>query len=273
MTADSNVVFSGSIPENYDRYLGPVLFEPFARDLVERLEPRKPRSILEIACGTGILTRELRRVFGSDVYIVATDLNAPMLEYARAKFPGAVNLEWQAADAAALPFGDESFDAVACQFGLMFAPDKDAAMREAYRVLRAGGAFVFNVWDSMEKNPFAQTAHETIASFFDRDPPTFYEIPFSMHDARAIRGALKKVGFDAIESSLVSLPLRAATAADFAIGLVRGNPVSTAIEERGGKIDNVIGAVAKKISERFGAAPAESTMQALAWSAERIPRL
>jgi ubiquinone/menaquinone biosynthesis C-methylase UbiE len=273
MTPDPNVVFSGSIPQNYDRYLGPVLFEPYARDLVERLEPRKPKSILEIACGTGILTQRLRNEFGADVYIVATDLNAPMLEFARAKFTGAKNMEWQVADANALPFGDESFDAVVCQFGLMFAPDKEAAMREAYRVLRAGGVFVFNVWDALEKNPYAQIAHETIASFFDRDPPRFYEIPFGMHDARTIRGALKKVGFDAIESSLATLPLRARSADEFAIGLVRGNPVSTAIEERGGKIDNVISAVAKKISERFGAAPAESTMQALAWSAERIPRL
>ncbi len=273
MTADPNVVFSGSIPENYDRYLGPVLFEPFARDLVERLESRKPRSVLEIACGTGILTRQLRQQLGKDIYVVATDLNAPMLDYARAKFSGAKDLEWEVADASALPFGDETFDVVVCQFGLMFAPDKEAAMREAYRVLRAGGAFVFNVWDSMEKNPFAQIAHETIASFFDRDPPTFYEIPFSMHDARMIRGALKKAGFDAIESSLVTLPLRAQSAGEFAIGLVRGNPVSTAIEERGGKIDNVIRAVGEKIAERFGAAPAESTMQAMAWSAERIPRL
>jgi ubiquinone/menaquinone biosynthesis C-methylase UbiE len=273
MTADPNVVFSGAIPENYDRYLGPVLFEPYARDLVERLGPRKPRSVLEIACGSGILTHRLRAQFGSEVYIVATDLNAPMLEYARAKFPGAENLEWQVADACALPFGDESFDAVICQFGLMFAPDKEAAMGEAYRVLRAGGVFVFNVWDSLEKNPFAQIAHETIASFFDRDPPNFYEIPFSMHDARAIRTSLKKVGFDAIESSLVTLPLRAASAEEFAIGLVRGNPTATAIEERGGKIDNVIGAVAEKIAEQFGGAPAQSTMQALAWSAERIPRL
>ncbi|MEP6603187.1 MAG: methyltransferase domain-containing protein [Spartobacteria bacterium] len=273
MNRDPNVVFDGSIPENYDRYLGPALFEPYARDLVERLAPRKPKSVLEIACGTGIVTRRLRAQLGRDVYLVATDLNPGMLEFARKKFTDDANIEWEIADAGALPFPDESFEAVVCQFGVMFAPDKEAAMREAFRVLKPGGVFLFNVWDSMQQNAFAQIAHETIASFFERDPPTFYEVPFGMHDARVVRGLLNRAGFDAVELSPVKLPCRSASAADFAIGLVRGNPVSTAIQERKVKIDNVISAVAKKLAERCGSAPYEDTMQALVWSAERIPSL
>ena len=272
MTRDPNTVFSGSIPENYERYLGPVLFEPYARDLVERLKPRKPRNVLEIACGTGILTRHLRDALGPDLYIVATDLNGAMLDFARTRFARDPHIEWQEADATALPFGEEAFDAVVCQFGLMFAPDKDAVTREAYRVLRPGGAFLFNVWARMKKNAYARIAHETIASFFDRDPPTFYEVPFSMHDARSTRASLKRAGFDAIESTQVTLACSPPSTDEFAVGLVRGNPVATAIEGRGVDIDEVIRAVRDKLTERFNSAR-KPTMQALVWTAERIPRL
>ena len=273
MIRDPNTVFEGSIPENYDRYLGPVLFEPFARNLVEGLAGRRPKSVLEIAGGTGIATRHLREQLGPNAYIVATDLNPGMLKYAQAKFDTTVNVEWVQADASALPFGADSFDAVVCQFGLMFVPTKSAAMREAFRVLCPGGVFVFNVWDRMEQNAFARIAHDTIRSFFQTEPPDFYEVPFALSDARVVRSLLKTAGFDAIESAPLKLPCRSATAAEFAIGLVRGNPVSTAIQERGVKTEEVIAAVAQKLAEHGGAAPFESTMQAFVWTAERIPSL
>jgi ubiquinone/menaquinone biosynthesis C-methylase UbiE len=266
---DPNLVFEGSVPENYDRYLGPTLFEPFAQDITARLKGAQSKKILELACGTGILTRQLRDNLDPAVRIVATDLNPGMLAFAQAKFRTDENVEWQEADAGALSFPDQSFDAIVCQFGFMFVPDKEAAMRESYRVLNSGGALLFNVWNAMERNPFAQIAHETIASFFDHDPPNFYELPFGFHDADLIRGLLQKAGFNAIESSLVTLPCRSSSAAEFAIGLIRGNPVSTAIQERGVKVDDVIEAVKQKIGERYGAAPVESTMQALVWRALR----
>jgi ubiquinone/menaquinone biosynthesis C-methylase UbiE len=189
---DPNVIFEGSIPENYDRYLGPALFEPFAKNIVARLKGERARNVLEIACGTGILTRRLRNSLPPAARLVATDLNPGMLAFARAKFSTTENLDWQEADAGALPFPDNSFDAVVCQFGLMFVPDKAAAMRECYRVLGPGGVFLFNVWDSIERNPIGQTAHKTIASFFESDPPNFYELPFGFYEADVIRACYKE---------------------------------------------------------------------------------
>ena len=267
MKRDPNVVFEGAIPENYDRYLGPVLFEPFAKDIAARLPSEHLKDVLEIACGTGIVTRQLRDSLASTVQIVATDLNPGMFAFAQSKFGANENVEWQEADAGALSFADGSFDAVVCQFGVMFVPDKEAAMRECHRVLKPGGVFLFNVWDSIERNPWGRIAHETIASFFDREPPTFYELPFGFYETDLIRSLLEKAGFTGIETSLVRLPCRSPSAAEFAIGLVRGNPGGTAIEERGVDINEVISAVSEEIAENCGSAPVESTMQALVWRA------
>jgi ubiquinone/menaquinone biosynthesis C-methylase UbiE len=264
---DPNVIFEGSIPGNYDRYLGPAFFEPFAKDITARLSGERPAKVLEIACGTGILTRRLRDSLGSAVQLVATDLNPGMFAFAQRKFSANQNIKWQQADAVALPFPDGSFDALVCQFGLMFVPDKQTAMRECYRVLSPRGVFLFNVWDSIERNPIGRIAHETIASFFDRDPPNFYELPFGFYEADLIRGLLQRAGFKSIEVSLVTLPCRCSSAANLAIGLVRGNPVSTAIAERGVNVEDVVWAVSKEIAECYGAAPVESTMQAFVWRA------
>jgi len=267
MERDRNVVFGGDIPKNYDRYLGPVIFEPYARDIAQRLVDRKIQSLLEIACGTGIVTRHLRNRLPMSVEIIATDLNADMFEFAKLKFRGGERVHWQQADACALPFPDESFDAIICQFGFMFVPDKAAAMRESYRVLRNGGVLLFNVWDSFDANPFAQIAHSTIASFFDQDPPRFYEIPFSLYDSKLVRQFLQSAGFERIEMFLETKPCRSRAANEFASGLVRGNPVGAEATERGVDPEHLIAAVAKQLGERFGAAPLESTMRAIVWEA------
>jgi ubiquinone/menaquinone biosynthesis C-methylase UbiE len=264
---DRNVVFAGDIPENYDRYLGPVIFEPYAEDLVSRLKGRKFERVLEVACGTGIVTRRLCDTLPTSTEIVATDLNPDMFEFAKAKFKQGENVRWQQADASALPFPDASFDAVVCQFGFMFVPDKAAAMRESHRVLRSGGVFLFNVWDSFAANPFAEIAHTTIASFFDRDPPKFYQIPFSLHDPKVVRELLQNASFEKIESLSEAKPCRSASAKDFAAGLVRGNPIGGEAEERGVNPETLIDAVSKRLAERFGAAPFESTMRAIVWEA------
>jgi ubiquinone/menaquinone biosynthesis C-methylase UbiE len=265
MGRDRNVVFAGTIPRNYDRYLGPVLFEPFARDIARRLIDRKIGSLLEIACGTGIVTRHLRNTLPLSVEIVATDLNPDMFEFAKSKFKEGERIQWQQADASALSFPNASFDAIVCQFGLMFVPDKAAATRESHRVLRRGGLFLFNVWDSFAANPFAQITHTTIASFFDHDPPKFYEIPFSLHDSKSVHELLQNAGFAEIESFVETKPCRSRSAREFATGLVHGNPVGGEATERGVNPDDLVDAVANRIGERLGTEPVESSMQAIVW--------
>jgi ubiquinone/menaquinone biosynthesis C-methylase UbiE len=269
MERDRNVIFAGAIPENYDRYLGPVIFEPYAADLVTRLKTKELDRVLEIACGTGIVTRRMRDALPANVEIVATDLNPDMFQFAKAKFKTGGSILWQQADASALPFPDRSFDAVVCQFGYMFVPDKPTAMREAHRVLKPGATFLFNVWDSFDANPFAEIAHTTIASFFDRDPPRFYEIPFSLHESNVVRELLRNAGFEKIESFSETKPCRSTSAKEFATGLVRGNPVGTEAMERGVDPEKIIEAVARRLAERFGKAPVEGTMRAIVWQATK----
>jgi ubiquinone/menaquinone biosynthesis C-methylase UbiE len=261
--------FGGAIPENYDRYLGPVLFEPYAHDLAGRLPKQGLKNVLEVACGTGIVTRRLRDALPRETSFIATDLNSAMLNFAARKFQTGENVKWQEADASALPFPDQSFDAVVSQFGLMFVPDKDRAQAEAFRVLRPGGIQIFNVWDSFAHNDLPRTTHEVIASFFDRDPPTFYQTPFGYHNRDVIRNSLEGAGFREVEVEAVTLPCRSTSADELAIGLVRGNPVSLMIEERGANIDEILRKVAVVVGEKFGKQPVATTMRALVWRAVR----
>ena len=261
---DPNVLFAGGIPENYDRHLGKVLFEPYARDLVGRLDVKDGARVLEIACGTGIVTRYLRNRIPATATLVATDLNPPMIDYARLKLTGMRGIEWRPADACALPFPSRSFDAVVCQFGFMFVPDKPAAFREARRVLAPGGAFLFNVWDSLERNAFARIAHETIASFFPADPPTFYQIPFSLHGRDELEAFLSGNDFGGGRVEEVALEGQSPSAGDLATGLVEGNPTATAIRERGDvPVGKVIEAVATALAREFGDRPVRLPLKAL----------
>ena len=264
----NNTAFVGSIPENYDRYLGPVLFEPYAADLVARLKVPEQASVLEIACGTGIVTRRLRDRLDSSVRIVATDLNEAMMNYAARKFRPKDDIEWKQADATDLPFVDQSFDAAVCQFGMMFVPDKEIAASEAHRVLKPGGTFHFNVWDAIEQNELAQAAHTIIKEFFPQDPPDFYDVPFSYHEPEAIRSLLSAADFREIQLSVVSLPAISSSASDAAHGLIHGNPVITAINERdASKGPEVVAALAASIAAQFGDAPVRARTQALVCSA------
>ena len=265
---DANARFVGSIPEHYDRHLGPVLFEPYARDLAARLEAREGARVLEIACGTGIATRQLRQRLPAGTRLVASDLNEPMLAHARRRLEGVRGIEWRQADAGALPFPPASFEAVVCQFGLMFVPDKAAVCREVRRVLAPGGTFLFNVWDSLENNRFARLAHETISGFFAGDPPTFYEVPFSLSRTDVLRALVSGAGFEAIEVTPVSLEGRSPSAEDLARGLVEGNPVGTTIRERGGvQVAEVIAAVAAAVAKEFGDRPVRVPLYAIVVSA------
>ena len=256
-------LFSESVPENYDRYMGPMLFEPYADDLAARLEVREGMRVLEIACGTGIVTRHLRERLPASSTLVATDLSEPMLACAKRQLGGAGGIEWMQADAMALPFPDQSFDAVVCQFGLMFVPDKAAAMREAYRVLKPGGQMIFNTWHEMEQNDFTLATHTTVLSFFPADPPVFYEIPFSLHDEYQLQSWMEAAGFRNVTVRTLNLRSVSPSVADAAMGLVQGTPLSGAIKERGGDIDAITDAVANALATSFGKEPTRGRMSAL----------
>ena len=269
--ADRNAAFVGEIPLNYDRFLGPIFFHGYADDLAARVPVTPGMRVLETACGTGIVTRRLIdriRGYGS---LVATDLNEAMIAHGRANVPGGPDLvEWRQADATRLPFPDGSFDAVVCQFGLMFFPDKAAGVREAFRVLKPGGRYFFNVWDAIVHNPIARIAHETVATFFPADPPTFYKVPFSLHDAEPVRGLLVQAGFGEIAWTRLEKFGTGPSAADAARGLIEGNPILGAIMERRPEaLGDIKQAVAAAIAAELGDHPVTFPLRALVFSARR----
>jgi ubiquinone/menaquinone biosynthesis C-methylase UbiE len=267
---NKNAQFAGTIPAAYDRYLGPILFQPYAEDMAARLDVPANGSVLEVACGTGILTRILRDRLPATTRLVATDLNEPMIRNAAQKFSERDAVEWQQADASNLPFGDQSFNAVVCQFGIMFVPDKTVCAREARRVLKPGGVFLFNVWDSMEHNDLGRIAHETITSFFENDPPAFYQVPFGYHDQREIKRVLEDAGFRDVRLDVVAKIGGASLPEDAAQGLVHGNPVAVAITERDPSLLPVItSAVAAALKKQFGETAVRAPMQAIVVEALR----
>lgn len=260
---NQNVQFAGSIPEFYDRHLGQVIFEPYARDMAQRVAGSVSSGpVLETACGTGILTAHLRKLLPDAAELIASDLNQAMIDFARSKQDIPSTIEWKQADAAALPFSDRSFSAVVSQFGMMFIPEKSAAIKQGKRVLMEGGLFAFSVWDSLEHNHFGRTAHEVITSFFDSDPPTFYQIPFGFHDPDPWLNLLRKEGFNNPEAHLVSFEARSDSAESFAVGLVQGNPTSIAIQDRGLSFDSIVSAVRDALIRIGGDHPFHSPMQA-----------
>lgn len=261
--------FSGDIPRIYDLRLGPYIFEGYATDLAARAAAASPRDVLELAAGTGIVTRKLRQVLPAAANLTATDLNAPMLEVAREKISGG-NVAFQQADACALPFQAENFDCVVCQFGVMFFPDKPLSYSHVARVLRPGGRYLFNVWCSLEDNPFGKVAHETIASFFAADPPSFYRTPFGYHDHSTIQAQLTEAGFSDVRIEESASQSEVDVGALLAQGLVYGNPVIAEINARGSsKPEAVADAVANALRRTFGVDPFKMPLKALVIEARR----
>jgi SAM-dependent methyltransferase len=269
--ADRNAAFVGEIPGNYDRYLGPIFFHGYADDLAARLPVAPGMRVLETACGTGIVTRRLVDRIRGHGSLVATDLNEAMIARGRTTLPAEAGLlEWQPADATKLPFPDGSFDAVVCQFGLMFFPDKASGVREAFRVLKPGGRYLFNVWDAIAHNPVQRIAHETVATFFPADPPTFYKVPFSLHEPEPVRALLGQAGFGEIAWTRLEKTGTSPSAADAATGLIDGNPILGSIMERRPEaLAEIKQAVAAAIAADLGDHPVTSPLRAIVFSARR----
>src|SRR6516165_1323379 len=262
--------FIGNIPEHYDSGLGPMVFVDYAADIARRAAACSPARVLETAAGTGIVTRQLRNFLPPGVHLTATDLNAPMLEVARTKFRPGEEVAFQPADAAALPFSDGTFDAVVCQFGVMFFPQKDTSYREVHRVLAPGGRYLFSVWDSHRHNPFGRIAHETAASFFPADPPQFYMVPFSYYQIDPIKESLIDARFTDLSVAVIRLEKEIPDAARFARGLVYGNPLIDQIKARGGvDPDRIVNALAQALRQEFGSDPGQMPLQAIVFSANR----
>jgi SAM-dependent methyltransferase len=265
--SETDLAFVGSVPELYDRYMGPMLFEPYALDMGRRLHGFEG-ALLETAAGTGRVTRAIAAAVGPGATIVATDLNEPMLQVA-AEAVGAANVSWRQADALALPFADASFDAVVCQFGVMFFPDKIAGFAEARRVLKPAGRFVFSVWGELEANEFSWVVHNALAAMFPDDPPSFYaRTPFGYHDEQLIRSQLADVGFAGVDVECVDVETRAASAAEAATGLCLGTPLRAELETRApGMTGRVVEAVAEALARDFGTGEITGRGRALVVSA------
>lgn len=260
--------FTGSIPQIYQRLMVPLIFAPYARDLAGRIARARPRKALETAAGTGVVTRELAAQLPADVGITATDLNEPMLAQAKASLPDP-RVEWRQADALALPFDDASFDVVACQFGVMFFPDRVKGHAEARRVLTPGGRLFFNVWDRIEDNEFADVVTQALAKVFPDDPPRFMaRTPHGYHDPDSIRSDLLQAGFGEIVIEAVDHVSRAASAREPAIALCQGTPLRGEIEARGAPgIEAATGKAEEALRRRFGSGPIEGRIRALVVSA------
>lgn len=260
--ADVDKAFAGAIPALYDRYLGPLLFEPYAGDMARRLAGIEGR-ILETAAGTGIVTRALVQTLPASVELVATDLNQPMLDHAAQKLE-ASQVIWRQANALSLPFESDGFDALVCQFGVMFFPDKPAGFAEARRVLKPGGRFLFSVWDRIEDNEIAAVVSAAVAAAFPDDPPGFMaRTPHGYHDTGWVRADLQKAGFTDIGIETVTLRSRAATAADPATGFCQGTPMRLEIEARdAGRLYEVTDLAAQAIARHFADGPIDGKIQA-----------
>lgn len=269
--SEGDRVFAGSVPALYERHLVPLIFVPYAEDLAGRVAGTGPGDVLENAAGTGALTRALAARLPAAARLVATDLNGAMLDEAAARQPAGRAVTWRPADMTALPFPDASFDAVACQFGVMFVPDKVAAFAEARRVLRPGGRYLFNVWDRIEANDFAACVQEALRERFPDDPPLFMtRTPHGYHDPDRIRDELGRAGFGDVTVEAVAHLSRAPSARDAAVGYCQGTPWRGEIEARDpGGLEAVTEHVAAALARRFGSGAVEGRIRALVITARR----
>ena len=257
-------VFAGSIPENYDRYMVPLIFASYARDMARKAAALSPRAVLELAAGSGVVTRALAPGLSPDASYIVTDLNQPMLDYAATRQNPDGRISWRRADAQALPFEDAAFDLVCCQFGVMFFPDRPSAYREARRVLKPGGCFLFNAWDRIEENVFADDVTRALAEFFPDDPPRFMaRTPHGYHDTALIRSDLAKAGFSNVTIETRAEESRAPSPRQVAVAYCQGTPLRNEIEARGAdKLEAATEHAASAIARKHGSGEVAAKIQA-----------
>ena len=262
MESDKN--FAGSIPENYDRYMVPLIFQRYADDIAKRAASFAPSAVLETAAGSGVVTRALAQQLSPHANYTVTDLNQAMVDYAAAKQPPNTRIKWHQANALALPFDNASFDLVVCQFGAMFFPDRIAGYREAKRVLKPGGHFIFNVWDKIAENIFANDVTNALATFFPNDPPRFLaRTPHGYHDVALIQKELEEAGFSQVVIDTRAEKSRAPSPRIVAMAYCQGTPLRNEIEARGaGKLEPATDYVASHLAEIHGNGAVAAKIQA-----------
>ncbi len=261
---DSDRVFAGSVLENYDRYMVPLIFEPYAIDLAQRVAALSPGTVLEIAAGTGVVTRALVPKLSASARFTVTDLNQPMLDYATSRQPPDSRITWRQADAMKLPFEDATFDVVCCQFGAMFFPDRPSAYREARRVLKPEGHFLLSVWDRIEDNVFADDVTNTLAQMFPDDPPRFLaRTPHGYHDPALIRGDLAKAGFSRMEIETKAEQSHASSPRIPAVAYCQGTLLRDEIQTRdAGKLEAATDLAEAAIASKHGSGKVSAKIQA-----------
>lgn len=261
---DGDKVFTGSIPEFYDSYLVPLIFEAYANDIAERVAALSPKTVLETAAGSGVVTRALASRLAPDARYTVTDLNQPMLDHAADRQGPDDRISWRQADALNLPFDDASFDAVVCQFGVMFFPDRVAGYAEALRVLKPGGSLLFSAWDHIEANEFADVVTEAAASTFPDDPPQFLpRTPHGYHDVDLIRDELGRAGFSEVSIATREETSAAPSPRHPAVAYCQGTPLRNEIETRDASLlDHVTDQATEAIAARFGNGPVAGKIRA-----------
>ncbi|WP_158638408.1 class I SAM-dependent methyltransferase [Panacibacter ginsenosidivorans] len=257
------LTFSGSIPGHYEQYLGPMFFETYAIEIAKRIDPSSVKAALELACGTGRVTRHLCKVIPETSRLIASDISEDMLAIAREKTK-ASNIEWRIIDAQDLPFDDNSIDLVVCCFGYMLVPDKQKAFAEAYRVLKPGGSLLMSTWDRLELNAASYVYRKTVKKYLQEPVSEIYKLPFSMHDDNEIRHNLQEAGFSKIIIEKVNKVSESSTAKEAAYGLTQGGSIYNEIMKRNPAwIEEIKETVEKELTEKFGAAPMIAPMRAL----------
>ena len=261
---ETDKVFAGSIPENYDRHMVPLIFQPYAADFVRRAARLSPSAVLETAAGTGVVTRALAPELPQGASYVVTDLNQPMVDYAASQQPPDTRIAWRQADALALPFANAAFDLVCCQFGAMFFPDRIVGYREARRVLKAGGHFLFSVWDRIEENAFADDVTNALAKMFPNDPPRFLaRTPHGYHDTALIRRELEAAGFSQVTIDTIAEQSRAASPRVPAVAYCQGTLLRNEIEARApGRLDAATDLAESALADRHGGGAVAAKIQA-----------
>ena len=262
--AESDKLFAGSIPKFYDTLMVPLIFEAYAGHMAELVAASRPAAVLETAAGSGVVTRALAPLLGPQARYLVTDLNQAMLDHAAARQGVDGRIQWRQADALDLPFDDASFDVVCCQFGAMFFPDRVAGFAEARRVLAPGGRFVFNVWDRIGENAFADEVQTAVAAMFPHDPPRFLaRTPHGYHDVATIREELGRAGFADIGIETREALSRAPSARHVATAYCQGTPMRHEIEARdAGLLEPATQRAAEAIASRHGTGPVAGKIQA-----------